>query len=196
MQPLWAIYNPLKAWTLFNLNENEVRLLLQSLTGNELRLVKVCLKNESAWQVLNPQTHTQFFDKNGLDSYFSSEGFPSHEQKTATSSGVVDTEFFIVKPVRNVQQRQHKRYDIEVPCSIVGFNKEFLTQTKDLSEGGLFFKETIPDWVAGYFLVVVNEQFQLMCSLVEDQKEKRRVQIVSEENDTNFLKFKEWVNSL
>ena len=66
----------------------------------------------------------------------------------------------------------------------------------DLSEGGLYFKDTLPDWVAGYFLVGVQSPttiYQLMCSVVEDQKERRRVQIVSEEQDAHYLAYKEWL---
>ena len=41
-----------------------------------------------------------------------------------------------------------------------------------------------------------RKSVRLMCSLVEDQKEKKRVQIVSEEQDPQFLIYKEWLLTL
>jgi hypothetical protein len=43
---------------------------------------------------------------------------------------------------------------------------------------------------------VVNDQFQLLCSIVEDQKEKNRVQIVADDNDPQYEMYKEWLRTL
>lgn len=188
----WALYNSLKSWTLFNLSESELRLLLLGLSENELKLAKICRKGEAEWQRLDKTAHAGLLARQGMESYFQGSGYPSPSLRDDPAP---DTEYFVIKPSRVMQPRLHKRYEVAVPCTLVG-SKEFHTETVDLSEGGLFFRELIPSWIAGYFLVVVNSKFQLMCSLVEDQKEKKRVQIVSEDSDPHFMLYKEWLKTL
>lgn len=192
MSSTWALHNALKSWTLYNLSEPELRLLLLGFSENELKLAKICKRDDSDWQRIDKTVHAALLTRQGIEPYFRSEGYPSANMK---SESVVDTEYFVIKPSRVMQPRLHKRHDVVVPCTLVG-NKEFQTETIDLSEGGLYFRDVIPSWIAGYFLVVVNSRFQLMCSLVEDQKEKKRVQIVSEDSDANFMQYKEWLATL
>ncbi|MEK6628097.1 MAG: PilZ domain-containing protein [Bdellovibrionota bacterium] len=191
---LWALHNPIKSWALYNLTALEIRFLFLTLSASELRTVRVCKKNESSWQEVNKDSHPDFFTKTFVEHYLKTEAYPE-----IVGSDIVDSDkqYFVIKPNRVLHPRLHTRYDVSVTCVLVGSNnKEFKTSTIDLSEGGLYFQDAIPSWVAGYFLVVVNDKFQLMCSLVEDQKEKKRVQIVSEESDFNFVQFRNWLSTL
>lgn len=163
------------------------------LSENEMRLVRVCQPGESQWVSLSREAFPQFFNPENMVSYKNAEQYPEIEMR---SESVADTSYFIIRPAKVVHPRLHKRFEIKTDCVLIGSQeKEFVTETVDLSEGGLYLRDVIPAWVAGYFLVIVNGQYQLMCSLVEDQKEKRRVQIVSEESDYHYTQYKEWIKT-
>jgi hypothetical protein len=186
----WALHNALKGWTLYDLSDREVQLIVKSMSINEVKLTQICKAGDPKWSYLAEANHPQFFKK--ID--FNVAQYPTVESQL-TASGV-DTEYFVVRPKRVMFPRLHKRYEIEVACFIFSTTRQFHSTTFDLSEGGLFFKDVIPDWVAGYFIVGVHSPegiIQLMCSLVEDQKEKKRVQIVSEEFDPQFILYKDWL---
>lgn len=191
---LWALHNPLKSWILYNLSENDLRLLIASLSETEVRLTKICKKNDSKWMALDKQTHADFFSLTGrIDNFKDHTGYP---ETMVGADATTNTGYFIIKPSRVQHPRLHERHDISVACVLMGSNgQEFHTESVDLSEGGLHFKDSIPPWIAGYFLVTVKSNYQLMCSLVEDQKEKRRVQIVSEESDFHFIQYKNWLST-
>lgn len=190
----WAIHNPLKPWTLYNLSESELKLLLMSLSESEIRLVKICKKNDELWQSIDKTTHQSLFSKNSMENYKVNTDYPLLEVR---EESIVDRHYFVIKPSKVLHPRLHTRHETPVTCVLVGSNnKQFTTETIDLSEGGFYFKDIIPDYFAGYFLVIVESKYQLMCSLVEDQKEKKRVQIVSEESDYHFLQYKNWLDSL
>lgn len=186
----WALYNALKNWTLYNLSEQDVKLLLLTFSENELKLAKLCKSGDSNWNnVLFPEFAHLLKKENG-DRYQASDVFPLLlEQNDAKT----DTGFFGMKGGKVVHPRLYNRIEKTVSCSIHLNDKNFATETVDLSEGGLYFKDVIPDWIAGYFIVEVDSKFRLMCSLVEDQKEKSRVQIVSEENDPHYVSYREWL---
>jgi len=121
-----------------------------------------------------------------------STGFPSTELSGDAS---VDTEFLRTTKVQH--PRIHNRYEVSVPCQVSGVaNRTFEVKTLDLSEGGISFVDPLPDWVAGYFLVTVDEKFNLLCSVVEDQKERTRVQVSSQESDPQYLAYKDWLATL
>lgn len=191
---MWAVYNALKFWTLYNLSEDEVRLLLLTFSDNELKLTKICKMNDSKWESVLGEAYSAFLSPEIRLRYQDDSGYPSLEYKSDSDT---DDSFF-KKAAKKVQHpRLHNRYEKRVVCGILsGQNKEFATETIDLSEGGLYFKDIIPDWVAGYFIVTVNTEFALLCSLVEDQKEKTRVQIVADENDPQFILYREWLRTL
>ncbi len=189
----WALYNPLKSWTLFNLNRNDLRLVIRSLNDTEVRLTKISEKGSTSWKALDRQLHADFFPiKDTPDSLNDNTGYP---EIVHNADAVTDTGYFIIKPNRILHPRLHQRYDVSVPCVLIGNTKQFHTESVDLSEGGLHFKDSIPPWIAGYFLVIVKSNYQLMCSLVEDQKEKKRVQIVSEESDFHYIQYKNWLTT-
>lgn len=190
----WALHNTLKGWTLFDLTSNEVQLLVSAMSVNEVKLSKVCKKDSTSWAPLREADYPDFFIKKNITA---KNKYPELGNEEKTSEGHTDTEYFVVRP-RSQVPRLHNRFEIEVACSISSSRNSFTTKTIDLSEGGLFFKDILPDWIAGYFIVkIIDDQsiYQLMCSLVEDQKEKRRVQIVSEDSDLQYMLFKAWLHS-
>lgn len=190
----WAVSNALKNWTLYNLSEQDVRLLLLTFSDNELKLAKICLQNDSNWYSVFHPDFAGFLKKENREAYASGVGYPAVSESIDTAP---DTGFFGMKSGgKVVHPRLYNRIEKEIPCVILLNDKEFRSTTIDLSEGGFYFKEVVPEWVAGYFLVNVDSKFQLMCSLVEDQKEKARVQIVSEEADPQYIAYKDWLTSL
>ncbi len=199
MTDAWALHNTLKGWTFYDLSTREVHLLVQAMSPNEIRLAKVAIKNSSQWSSVSPSVaeHAPFFKK----IVSSSDDYPqlTSDRGTTTTGAVdTDTDYFVVKK-RTEVTRLHKRYDISVPCVISSSTKNFETESVNISGGGLQFKDLLPAWIAGYFIVSVTANdsiIQLMCSLVEDQKEKKRVQIVSEETDDQYLLYKHWLSTL
>lgn len=169
-------------------------LVILSLSESEQRSARICRESDKSWRTINHEENPKFIDKALTQSYFDSSGYPELSFETTNAS---DKDYFVIQPKKVLQPRLHHRYEITTKCTIVGTNsKEFKSETVDISEGGIFLKDIIPTWVAGYFVVMIADKFQLMCSLVEDQKEKRRVQIVSEESDFNFIQYKNWINKL
>lgn len=163
---------------------------------NEIRLSQVCQQGDKQWKPLIEKDFPELFQS--VESH--PDQFPEQQNRRDSA---YDTDYFVIRPKRVIQPRLHERYETAVHCSILSSTKTFKTTTIDLSEGGLYFKDLIPEWVAGYFIVAIHgldsfdgTKFQLMCSLVEDQKEKKRVQIVSEEQDSQFLLYKEWLLTL
>lgn len=190
---MWAIHNSIKGWTLYNLNLREMQLLVSTLSPNEVKLTRVAAHKATQWESLSRETHPDFFTLTGNDS----QGFPDF--KVTDTPADADTDFFVIKPQKKYLARLHDRIEIQTKVAIEGQSKSFESTTVDISEGGLFFKDTIPDWVSGYFIVRVFDKetfYQVICSLVEDQKVKQRVQIVSEENDIHYLKYKDWLRTL
>ena len=190
---MWAVYNTLKFWTLYNLTDEEVSLLLMTFSDNELKLTKICKMNDSKWESALHASNSDFLKPDKKLKYSEAKNYPSLELRGDSGE---DTGFFKTT-AKVMHPRLHNRYEKRISCGILsGQNKEFSTQTIDLSEGGLYFKDIIPDWVAGYFIVTVNNEYALLCSLVEDQKEKTRVQIVADENDPQYTLYREWLLTL
>jgi hypothetical protein len=188
----WAIHNSLKGWTLFDLSLKDMQLLIKSMSLNEQKLSHVCRSGDLNWVRLNEDLFPLFFQ-------YKSIKLGQYPNLDNLSSEFGDTEYFVVRPQKIIQPRLHKRYEIQVNCLIFSTTRQFSTKTIDLSEGGLYLFDTIPDWVAGYFIVGVQtteDYFQLLCSIVEDQKDRRRVQIVSEDQDLQFLGYKSWLHTL
>lgn len=190
---MWAVHNSIKSWTLYNLSLREVQLLLNTMSSNEIKLTKAVQQGSPDWHFITKEHFPDFFSTTGKVN----SGFADYKATDAPADS--DTDFFIIQPKRPHLARLHERIEIQAKVIIEGQSKSFESITVDISEGGICFKEAIPDWVSGYFIVRVFTQtssYQVICSLVEDQKVKQRVQIVSEDNDAHFLKYKEWLLNL
>lgn len=180
---VWALHNSLKGWSLYDLTDREAQLVINSMSPNEQRLTQVCQQSKLVWEVLTKEGFPELFTSAGLEG----KSYPPLNIKNSNSD--VDTDYFVIKRQKVFYERTHVRVEIPLKAVIDGHNQQFETTTIDLSEGGVYFNDVIPDWVAGYFILrIYNEgqAYQVMCSLVEDQKDKKRVQIVSGENDPQF----------
>lgn len=190
---MWALHNSLKGWTLYSLTDREVQLLINSMTANEVRLVKVSKKNSPQWQQLSRDAFPELYAPVGKYE----DGYPPLSAEAPAEN--TDTDYFVIKTKKVMYPRLHERIEKAFPATILGQNQNFETTTIDLSEGGIQFTDIIPSWVSGYFIVRITDggnHYSVMCSLVEDQKEKKRVQVMSEESDPQFIRYKEWLNSL
>lgn len=188
---MWAIYNSIKGWTFYNLSEEELNVIVGTLSANERRLTFVCQKDSDKWTPLADGQCTDLAER-----YKNNENYPKTDM---AAHGEHDTDFFIFKPQKRAYARLHDRYEVQYKAVIEGHNQQFESETVNVSEGGIYFSAVIPDWVSGYFIVKIytgNQYYQLICSLVEDQKVRHRVQIMSEENDPNYLRYKDWLKTL
>ena len=189
---MWALHNAFKNWTLYGLNEREVQLLLNSLVATEFKFISICNLNEKKWEQFDNIKHAQFIANTGQ----AKNHFPEMSIETYQNT---QADYFIVKPKKIILPRLYDRIDIEIPASIEGHNQNFTSLTVDLSEGGIYFKDIIPDWVSGYFIVQVNhlqQSHQIMCALVEDQKIKHRVQVMSEDSETHYISYKNFLDQI
>ncbi len=192
---MWAIHNSLKGWTLYDLTDREAQLLVNSMSQNEIKLAKICVVG-AVWENIDKEKHGSLFSPQvGMTGI---EKYQKYENKVSVGDDAADTGYFVIQPKKTFYPRLFDRIDLAVKATIIGQTQVFDTLTIDLSEGGIHFQDHIPSWLSGYFIVkiVVHEtSYSVMCSLVEDQKEKKRVQIVSEENDPQFVKYKNWLHS-
>ncbi|MBC7457752.1 MAG: PilZ domain-containing protein [Bdellovibrionaceae bacterium] len=167
--------------------------MLHTMSTNEIKLTKASSLKQSDWIFISKDIYPDFFADTGKNN----TGFSDYKDGQTDSD--VDTDFFIIKPKKIHHARLHDRINTEVKVVLEGQNKSFESVTVDISEGGIFFKDAIPEWVSGYFIVRVFDgvlAYQVICSLVEDQKVKQRVQIVSEESDSHYVKYKDWLATL
>lgn len=93
----------------------------------------------------------------------------------------------------NEHMRRHKRYDLRYHVSLILENKKFSSFTVDISLGGLSLKDNIPDWVAGYFTVIIStldlkKQLEFMGSVVENQSNQRHRLEIYPSSDSDKLK--------
>lgn len=191
---MWAIHNALRNWTLYGLSEREVQLIMNTLSTNELKLVSLCASADMIWRPLDSSQHQSLISAEGKDK----GEYPDPTPRTEQSS---DAEYFVIRPKKVILPRLHDRIEIELDVVIEGLSRsqKFKSKTIDLSEGGIHFSDVIPDWVSGYFIVIISyqeKQYQIMCALVEDQKIKHRVQVMSEENDSHYVSYKNFLDRL
>jgi rubrerythrin len=191
---MWAIHNALRNWTLYGLSEREVQLIMNTLSANELKLISLCNSRDMIWHPLDSSQNQSFMSAEGKDKRDFPEPIPRVEQ-------ILDAQYFVIRPKKVILPRLHDRIEIELDVMIEGLSRSqhFKSQTIDLSEGGIHFKDLITDWVSGYFIVIISHQeqsYQIMCALVEDQKIKHRVQVMSEENDSHYVRYKNFLDEL
>ena len=88
---MWALYNALKFWTLYNLSEDEVRLLLLTFSDNELKLTKICKTNDSKWDSVLAPAYSAFLSPEIKLRYQHADDYPSLELKNDSDT---DDSFF------------------------------------------------------------------------------------------------------
>ncbi len=189
----WALHSSIKNWTLYDLTDREAQIILNTLSTNELKLIYICQSESTAWERFDSATHQKLVNPN-----VTKQGrFPP--VNIDLQIGELDSEIFVIQPRKVLTPRLHGRYTVELDIIIETSGKIFVSSTIDISEGGFYLKDFIPDWVAGYFLVKVKgfkTTFQIMCSIVENQKSRHRIQIVSEDSDPNYQMYRQWLQSV
>lgn len=190
----WSLNNPLKGWTLHGLNAREARLLLHTLSLAERRVVRVWTSEWSDWKPLERA------DVPALTQAFESEDPGAPPLPALVAEDEITAVHSSIRRVKRFQARPDRK-GIAVPAEIVQGPQTFRTKTENVSEGGIKFQDVLPEWVAGYFTVILGlpqGPIEVTCMLVEDQKDaKTRVEVVETEDEESHLPlFRDWVKSL
>lgn len=192
----WALYNPAKSWCLANLSAREARAVVKTLSTLEQKSLYLTREKEKRWYKLDESFCEAIRnDQNefNLDLIKYPEIRGLEDQETSQTT-IVQTN----KTPKVFLERKFERVFIQVPIEIHVGQRQFRSITEDISEGGIRCKDILPDWVAGYFAIVLKPQnhpeLELHCSIVEDQKTDRyRIEIVSLQADPKFISFCGWL---
>jgi len=191
----WALHNPLKSWTLAGLSLRECQLLVASMTDAEMKVSWAHCEGWADWKPLSgPECHELFTFKDGKHGELPALPQIVQEDDHEITQVRVAT---VGSPKREQIVRKFTRYEGKVPVEIVVGSNAFSTNTCDMSEGGFLFEDKLPDWVAGYFTVVLNtpdKMFEFTCFLAEDQKkDKFRAEVAPTTSETIINEFKTWL---
>jgi len=191
----WAIHNPLKSWTLAGLSLRECQLLVASMTDADVKVSWAYRESWTDWKPLSdPECHDLFGFKDSAHGVL--PALPQIIQEE--DHEITEVRVMVVgSQKRELVERKFIRYAAKVPVEIVVGANSFSTQTCDLSEGGFYFEDKLPDWVAGYFTVVLNtpeKMFEFTCFLAEDQKkDKFRAEVAPTTAEQVINEFREWL---
>lgn len=191
----WALHNPLKSWTLSGLSLRECQLLVASMTDSEM---KVSWAHQRKWENWKPlgseECHVLFLFQDG--DLVDLPGLPHLTQEADHEITVVRT-VSTPAPLPEPILRKYIRFMATIPVDIMVGSQYFSTQTLDLSEGGFCFTDKLPDWVAGYFTVVLktpDKSFEFNCFLAEDQKQdKFRAEVAPTSSEKVMEEFRLWL---
>jgi hypothetical protein len=191
----WAIHNPLKSWTLAGLSLRECQLLVASMTDAEMKVSWAHLEGWTDWKPLSePECHDLFLHKD-----------EAHPTLPAVPQMLQDDDHEItqvrmitmVQKQKEIVKRKFTRFTAKIPAKIIMGTYNFETHTMDLSEGGFCFEDRLPEWVAGYFTVVLGipgKSFEFNCFLAEDQKkDKFRSEIAPTTAEKVLEEFGTWL---
>lgn len=193
----WALYNPLKSWTLAGLTLRECQLLVASMSDAEMKVSWAYKAQWGDWKPLgNPECHELFLFKDHNHETLP----PIPDIKQEDDHEITQVRMLTAVPVkpREPIPRKYPRYIARIPVDIMVGSQRFETFTTDLSEGGFLFEHPLPDWVAGYFTVVLKDRkkkFEFTCCLAEDQKkEKFRTEISQLTTEKQLRAFRSWLD--
>jgi len=193
----WAIHNPLKSWTLADLSLRECQLLVASMSDIEMKVSWAFHESWSDWKPLSePGCHDLFLHHDESHPVLP----PLPQMIQDDDHEITEVRVLATAPVsRDLVTRKHPRYQAKIPVEIMVSSYSFVTHTQDLSLGGFCFEDKLPDWVAGYFTVVLNtpdKMFEFTCILAEDQKkDKFRAEIAPSTSESVIADFRVWLNS-
>jgi hypothetical protein len=107
-------------------------------------------------------------------------------------SGLTASGQFIIRKA----QRFKKRLEITI---LVG-DKAFVTHSRDISVGGVYVEDVIPDWIRGSFKIRIRrpnikQQIELAACLVENQPahDRVRISILPLQNSHDEKKLEGWL---
>ena len=192
-KPLWTLHNPLKGWTLQGITHDEACLLVSTLTTAEVNLSLVWRSDWSQWQKLNSAVGQELFRERKVEG----------AAPPPIPSRMVEDEHDEVTQVRPSQLKQKTarkfhRCKVEVPCDVIVGGHVFSTRSQDISGGGFCFTDSMPEWVAGYFTVVLKKEpaLEFTCRVVEDQKQNRlRAEIMDNSRPEALEALQEWLEN-
>lgn len=193
----WALHNPLKSWTLKDMMDHELQLVMGTLTSAERQLCLIWKKGWADWKRMATIADFEFQPPIAIV-----EGAPPLPGNPLLQGEEEVTQVKILGrgPDRQMEDRRHGRHEICVPVEIIQGSQTFRTETLDISTSGVRFKDPIPDWVAGYFTVLFRgplPPFEITCALVEDQKNNKDCAEVFDTNDeeSGLQTYLAWVKS-
>ncbi len=190
----WTLHNPLKSWTLQGLSDEEAQIVVSILTLAESNVVLVWNKDWSHWLPLrSPECRLLFVPWVPLG--------PNPPEMTAEVGlhDPVEDETTQVRPVHVIRKtmidRRHERYLVRISCDVVVGENVFSTHSKDISTGGICFEEALPEWVAGYFTVIIKSEnpLEIVCMMVEDQKKDKFRAEILESNPERLSLLRNWL---
>jgi hypothetical protein len=193
---VWALYNPLKSWTLAGLSLRESQLLVASMTDAEMTVSWAYNTEWTEWRPLGSPDCAELF-KFEDHKHLNVPAVPDIKQEDDHEITQVRSLSSVAPKVREPIARKHARYTAHLEVEIMVGSQHFATKTTDLSAGGFLFADPLPDWVAGYFTVMIkakNKKFEFTCCLAEDQKkEKFRTEISPMTPEKQIRVFRQWL---
>lgn len=168
---------------------------MASMTDAEMKVSWAHHENWPEWKPLSePECHDLFLFKD-----VDHPSLPALPQITQEDDHEI-TQVRMITSVQKIREpivRKYVRYTAKIPVEIMLSSYSFSTHTLDLSEGGFCFEDKLPDWVAGYFTVVMNtpdKMFEFTCFLAEDQKkDKFRAEIAPTTAEKVLEEFRTWL---
>ncbi len=175
------------------LTESEARLLLHTLSLAERRVVWAWKKGLESWVHLDHESCAE------LNAPYTARD-PGAPALPATVEDEITAVHSSIRKVKRFQQRPERK-SASVPAEIIQGQQTFRTRTENVSDGGIKFVDVLPDWVAGYFTVILglaHGPVEVTCMLVEDQKDaKTRVEVVETEDEESHLPiYRDWVRQI
>lgn len=194
----WSIHNPLKGWTLHGMKDGEARLVVQTLSLAEKQICSVWRNGWDKWE--NFMSPSAEFLREPAAPLRAPNAPPPPSLSDSDEQTTTRVHLSHARPLRD-KGRNYLRLEVTVPAQVVTASQSFSTETENVSEGGIKFIRPLPEWVAGYFTVILglNEgPLEVTCMLIEDQGDaKTRVAVVETSDEESHLpRFKEWVRRL
>jgi hypothetical protein len=194
----WALHNPLKSWTLAGLSLRECQLLVASMSDAEMKVSWAHHKGWPDWRPLGEaECHCLFAYKDSDQGQLPT--IPDINRDDERDHDITQVHSSIAAPKFTPIVRKHLRYDARIPVDVLVGVHTFTTHTADLSEGGFYLEDPLPEWVAGYFTISLKtpgEKFEFTCILAEDQKkEKFRIEIAPTTSEKVLKPFKLWLDA-
>jgi hypothetical protein len=191
-KPLWTLHNPLKGWTLQGMTHDEVCLLVSTLTTAEVNLSLAWRTDWKEWKKLNATDCQELFrERKNVGA-----NPPPIAHKLIDDEHDETTQVRPALKLKEKTARKFHRCKVDVPCDIIVGEHVFSTRSQDISGGGFCFTDSLPEWVAGYFTVVLKKEpaLEFTCRMVEDQKQNRlRAEIMDNSRPEAVEALQEWL---
>lgn len=197
----WSIHNELKGWTLHGLSAREGQLLVCTMSTAEFQLCQVWKRGWPRWEKISAAAGAELRAvREAEEGTALTRPADCPDLPAANPNGGEEITQVQMASSRqkDVYKREYDRWETRLAAEIILGNLSFKTHTDNVSEGGMRFVDPLPDWVAGYFTVVLQtpeRPLEITCMLVEDQKGKKlRVEAVETNDEESHLPiYREWI---